>query len=78
LASIALTHLSGASRPARPFPGKCCFPGIYFVSNIPFFGQRWLPGEAPVETIRLTRAVKNAWANQRFAGFASNFMHPLG
>jgi hypothetical protein len=34
--------------------------------------------EARVETGWLSHAVKNAWASQRFAGFARDFTAPLG
>jgi hypothetical protein len=44
------------------FPSRCCFQVIYFISNI-FFSLPTQPHpRARVETVRLTRAVKNVWA----------------
>jgi hypothetical protein len=77
-----LTPSSAASRPAAPFFGKCCFPGIYFISNISFVSP--VPGSRAggADTPGLTHAVNNAWANGGkagpFAGFSSDFTPQKG
>jgi hypothetical protein len=63
-----------ATRLAGTFFGECCFPGIYFVSNIFFSQPCRMPGAGFAETSWLTQAVKNAWAkpaaNRLLQGFA--------
>jgi hypothetical protein len=67
---------------AGTFFGECCFPGIYFVSNIFFSQGRRMPDAGLAETSWLTRAVNNAWAkpaaNRRFAGFCADLTARLG
>jgi hypothetical protein len=65
-----------------PFFGECCFPGIYFVSNIFFSQPRWMPAAALAETSWLTQAVNNAWAKPAakpgFSGVCIEFDARLG
>jgi hypothetical protein len=58
------------------FPGQCCFRVIYFVRNIFSLWLRRTARAALAETRSLTRVVKNARANRRFAGFAWDLAFP--
>jgi hypothetical protein len=71
--ALTLTSLSVPSRPAGTFPDECCFQVIYFVSSIFFPTPVETRPKARVETCWLTRAVKNASANRRFAEICVNF-----
>ena len=82
LRPTALTQLSGASRPAPArFPTSVVFRSFTLFPTFPLLPPSE-PGPGPgVETVWLTHAVKNAWANRRnlrFAGFASNFTPRMG
>jgi hypothetical protein len=48
----------------------CCFPVIYFVSNIPFLARCWSGPRGLVETGWLICAVKNTWQSGGLPSFA--------
>jgi hypothetical protein len=60
-----LTQSSGAGCARGTFPDECCFQVIYFVSNISFSAPSEQGPTAAAESVWLTYAVKNAWADWR-------------
>jgi len=61
----------------RIFVAKCCFKSFTLIRTFPFFPLSETRVRPSVETIRLTHAVKNAWA-RRQTGLAAVFAKEFG
>jgi hypothetical protein len=71
---LSLAQMSETVARVRPFSGKCCFQVIYFKPNISSSPPPSDTEGIRVETIWLTRAVKNTWEGRCLRGFN----HDLG